>query len=62
MLAELIEFVATIWKADSEIRDSSLVGESKMDRRSRRWVSLICGTLIFLLVGISITWVWFAGS
>ena len=44
VLAELIELVARIWQADSEIRESSVVGESEMDRRSRRfvsWLSLI---------------------
>ena len=61
MLAELIEFVAALWKADSEMRDSSIVGESEMDRRSRRWVSIICGTLLGLLAIAGITWAWLIG-
>jgi hypothetical protein len=58
MLAELIALVAALWKADSEIRENSILGESEMDRRSRRWVSILCGTLIALLVVAGLAWVW----
>lgn len=61
MLGELIAIVATIWTADSEMRDGSIVGQSEMDRRSRRWVSIICGTLIALLVIAGIGWEWISG-
>ena len=61
LLSGLIEFVSALWKADSDLRDSSLVGESQMDRRSRRWVSVVCGTLISLLVVAGIAWVWVTG-
>lgn len=53
MLGELIELVLAIWKADSTIRENSLVGESEMDRKSRRWVAILCGGLIALLAVVS---------
>lgn len=58
MLAELIALVAALWKADSEIRENSILGESDMDRKSRRWVSIGCGTMIALLVMAGMAWVW----
>jgi MoxR-like ATPase len=61
VLAELIELVARIWQADSEIRESSVVGESEMDRRSRRFVSWVCGTIIALLVLVGVAWWWLVG-
>ena len=33
-LAHIAEFIAEIWRADSQVRDQSLLGESKMERRS----------------------------
>lgn len=56
MLDGVIELVSTLWNADRQIRDSSMVGESEMDRRSRRWVSIMCGTVITLLVLAGIIW------
>lgn len=50
MLGELIDLVMAVWNADAELRDHSLVGQSAMDRRSRRTVSIICGGLIGLLL------------
>lgn len=61
MLAELIQLVATIWHSDSEIRDSSLVGESRMDRQSRRLMAWLCGGAIFLLTIAGTAWWWLAG-
>jgi hypothetical protein len=61
VLAELIDLVATLWKADEQIRDSSIVGESEMDRHSRKWVSIICGTLIALLGIAGIIWAFLVG-
>jgi hypothetical protein len=58
MIAELIALVAAFWKADEDRRDSSLLGESPMDRQSRRWVAIICGTLIALLAAAVIIWEW----
>ena len=59
MLVELIELVTRIWQADSEIRESSVVGESEMDGRSRRFVAWVCGTLIALLLMGGAVWWWF---
>ena len=50
MLDGLIELIALIWGADSDMRDSSVVGESEMDRQSRRMVARICGGAIAVLV------------
>ena len=60
MLVELIELVARIWRADSEMRDRSLFGESEMEKRSRRSVAWLCGGTIALLVLAGIAWWWFA--
>ncbi len=59
MLADLIELVADIWRADSEIRDRSLLGESEWDKRSRRSVAWLCGGTIALLVLAGMAWWWF---
>jgi hypothetical protein len=59
MIGELIELVAHIWHADSEIRDRSLLGESELDRRSRRSVAWLCSGMIVLLVLAGIAWWWF---
>ena len=59
MLGELIELVARIWEADSEIRDRSLLGESELDKRSRRSVAWLCGGAIVLLVLAGVLWWWF---
>ena len=59
MLGELIEFVARIWHADSQMRARSLLGESEFDKRSRRFVACLCGGTIALLILAGISWWWF---
>ena len=59
MLGNLIELVARIWHADSEIRDRSLLGESELDKRTRRSVAWLCGSAIVLLVLAGMAWWWF---
>jgi hypothetical protein len=59
MLGDLIEFIARIWRADSEMRDRSLLGESELDKQSRRSVAWLCGGIIALLVLGAIAWWWF---
>jgi hypothetical protein len=58
LLAELIECVARVWHADSKIRDDSLFGESESDKRSRRFVGVLCGSVILLLVAGGFMWWW----
>jgi hypothetical protein len=41
MLSEFIELIARIWKADSEMRDRSLLGESEFDKEARRSVACL---------------------
>lgn len=50
MLEALIDLIALIWGADSAMRENSLMGESEMDRHSRRMVARICGGAIAALV------------
>ena len=38
-LAAIIELVARVWRADTQMRDHSLFGESEADRESRRSVA-----------------------
>lgn len=56
MFAELIELVVRIWLADSGIRDRSLLGESELEKKSRRSVAWICGGAIALLLMAAILW------
>ena len=53
MIDALIELIASIWRADTELRDSSGLGESRLDRDSRRFVARLCGGAITLLLAIS---------
>ena len=59
MLGHLIELIARIWEADSEIRDRSVLGQSELDKRSRRSVAWICGGAIAVVVIVVIVWAWF---
>jgi hypothetical protein len=45
--------ITKIWRTDSELREKSLFGESRMDEESRRSVALICGgaAILVLVVG-----------
>jgi len=58
-IGHLIELVADIWRADSQIRDRSILGESEMQRRSRRSVAWMCGGIIALLLVAGFLWWWF---
>jgi hypothetical protein len=58
-MAQLIDLVAQIWRADSDVRDRSIFGESEMERQSRRFVAWLCGSIIFLLVVGGVVWWWF---
>lgn len=49
MIQGLIEFVAGIWRKDSELRDNSLLGESEIEKRDRKGVAWVCGGAIVLL-------------
>jgi hypothetical protein len=60
MFGHLIELIARIWKADSEIRDRSLLGESALDKQSHRSVTWICGGAIALAIIAAILWAWLA--
>jgi hypothetical protein len=60
MLEELIELVARIWYTDFQIRNRSVLGDSKLERQSRRLVGWLCGGAIGLLVLAGIVWWWFS--
>ena len=57
LLGHVVEFVASIWEADTRIRDQSLLGESEFERGGRRGVAWVCGIIIVLLV---VAMLWFA--
>ena len=59
MLGHLIELIARIWEADSDIRDRSRFGESELDKQSRRTVAWICGGATALILIAWALWVWF---
>ena len=59
MFDSLIEIVARVWKADSDIRDRSLLGESALDRKTGRSVAWLCGgSILFLLLSALAFWWW----
>jgi hypothetical protein len=50
-LGSLMRLVRVIQDMDTKVRESSLVGESEMDRESRRLMAWICrGAIAFLLL------------
>ena len=55
----LIELVARIWDADTEMRDSSVFGESEMERDARRFIAWLCGGICFVLIVAGFSWWWF---
>jgi hypothetical protein len=59
LLSELIEFVARLWHADTEIRDRSRLGESEQEASSRRFVAWLCGGIVGLLLLGGVAWWWF---
>jgi len=61
-IGDLIELVASLWQADSELRDRSVFGESEMERGSRRFVAWFCIGLILLLAAVGFAWWWFAAT
>jgi hypothetical protein len=59
LIAQLLELVAIIWEADSNLRDRSVLGESGLERESRRSVAWLCGGAIVLLLLAGFSWWWF---
>ena len=59
LIAQLIELVASIWDADSNVRDRSILGESELERKSRRSIACLCGGVIGLLLLAGVLWWWF---
>ncbi len=60
LVESLIELVAGIWRADSELRDNSVFGQSEEDRQNRKWVGWLCGGLILVVVIAGVVWCWFS--
>jgi len=58
LIGHLIELIANIWSADTEMRNRSLLGESEDDRQSRRFVALLCGGSILVLICAAVGWWW----
>jgi hypothetical protein len=62
LIAMLVDVVASIWQADSDLRDNSVFGESPMERKDRKFVGWICGSVIVLLIVGGFIWWWRAGT
>lgn len=62
LLQGLVELIVAIWRADSEMRESSIVGESEMDRQSRRLMAWLCGGAVVLVVMAGVLWQWLTGG
>jgi hypothetical protein len=66
-LGSLMRLVRVIQEMDTKVRESSLVGESEMDRESRRLMAWICrgATAILVLCAVVpglirlVKWVYF---
>ena len=50
MIEPLIELIAMIWRADKDLRESSLVGQSELDRKAGRFVGCLCVSAIALIL------------
>ncbi len=57
MLAELTELIVRVWQADRQMRENSVVGESELDKQSRRLMAWLCGGLTVLLILAGVAWV-----
>ncbi len=57
MIAELIELTVRIWRADSQMLENSVVGESELDKQSRRLMAWLCGGVTVMLILVGIAWV-----
>jgi hypothetical protein len=58
-LFELIGFVLTVWSADSEIRNRTMLGESEAEKASRRFVAVSCSIAIGVLAVFALIAWWF---
>ena len=58
LIQVLIEFVAGVWRKDSDLRDNSVLGESEIEKQDRKGVAWVCGGTIVLLavVGFGCWW------
>ena len=63
IIGYLIWLVATIWEADSQIRDNSpMTTGSEFDKESRRFVARLCGGIILLVIIAGLVLWWLARS
>lgn len=60
MIDALIELVIRIWHADATVRNESVLGESPMERKSRRTVAWRCGGALAILIVAGGWWCWWA--
>ncbi len=63
MIIDFIEmaadFVIGIWRKDSDLRDSSVFGESEIEKKERKAVGWVCFGIFVLLVAVGIgCWWW----
>jgi len=55
MIDELIQFVARMWRINTEVRDQSLIGESDSGPYSKQTTAWICRVILALLF---VCWFW----
>ncbi|HEY2574565.1 MAG TPA: hypothetical protein VGH65_10855 [Verrucomicrobiaceae bacterium] len=58
MIDSLIDLISAIWRADTDLREGSLLGQSELDKESGRFVAWLSGGLITLLTIAGILWWW----
>jgi hypothetical protein len=59
VIQELTDLIDGLRKSYEDFQDRSVMGQSEMDRQSRRLVRMICVVLIALLLLGSGVWWWF---
>ena len=56
-LGDLIQAVACIWPADSELLDGSpMTAGSEFDKKSRKFTAHLCGGVILFLLIADLSW------
>lgn len=60
VIQELIDLIDGLRKSYEDFQDRNVMGQSEMDRQSRRLVRTVCGVLIaLLLLGSGVWWCFF---
>ena len=52
----LVDCVVSVWQVDTDARDNSIYDESPMERKDRKLIGWICGSLLVLLIIGGLMW------